>query len=98
LSFRRLGPYLLLVAVVVAVVVFADQFPSLMPLEWDAKRKLGRRHEAAQWFRDGCSDHRLGQLRRHLFDHRDVDMGPEAGGPAAATSGPVRLGAEHGSV
>ena len=41
MSFRRLGPYLLLVAVVVAVVVFADQFPSLMPLEWDAKGNSG---------------------------------------------------------
>lgn len=41
LSFRRLGPYLLIVAVVAAVVVFADQFPALMPLEWDAKGNSG---------------------------------------------------------
>jgi hypothetical protein len=35
LSFRRLGPYLLLVAVAVAVVVCADRFPLLLPMTWD---------------------------------------------------------------
>jgi uncharacterized protein DUF1648 len=42
LSFRRLAPYLLLVAVAVAVVSFADQFPSSMPTQWDASGKPSR--------------------------------------------------------
>jgi hypothetical protein len=41
LSFRRLDPYLLLLAVAVALVVFADQFPALMPMQWDASGNSG---------------------------------------------------------
>jgi hypothetical protein len=42
LSFRRLAPYLLLVAVAVALVAYADQFPSSMPTHWDASGKPSR--------------------------------------------------------
>lgn len=39
MSFRRLAPYLLLLALAVALVVCADQFPSSMPTHWDASGK-----------------------------------------------------------
>jgi len=41
LSFRRLGPYLLLVAVAAALVVFADHFPASMPMNWDTSGNSG---------------------------------------------------------
>jgi len=41
LSVRRLGPYLLLVAVAVALVVCADRFPSSLPRQWDASGNPG---------------------------------------------------------
>lgn len=42
MSFRRLAPYLLLLAVAVALVVCADHFPSPMPTQWDASGKPSR--------------------------------------------------------
>ena len=41
-SFRRLAPYLLLLAVAVALVACADQFPSSMPTHWDSSGKPSR--------------------------------------------------------
>lgn len=42
MSFRRLAPYLLLLAVAVALVICADQFPSSLPTHWDASGKPSR--------------------------------------------------------